>query len=636
MEKGLTYTPIQKKTNGVGNSGAAHNGAPLHIIRPVEHGIIQGVWDTNEKFNEIVGSANAPASQIVSTNIKVQQEAMDDNGETMRNSGQFTASGYEFEFAQLPETARRSEFAKKSHMRLAQGAPFPLYPEIPVSLETDMASVIELVMPPLLIPRVDQKIDKQWVKTVMLKIETGLKALVRNRTSNLSALVTAISTFLNLKNLELLPLEDATLQTERDNAQYEFMQKNSALPGIYSTAQANVVTSLKEAIELAYDKTELPTEIQLIKTEIEKFMPTPETVDSSNYRIFMAQKLSEIPYMFFDTLYSQSLNELAQNPALPTESLPDEDSDPEKENSTFNILRRVTGHGWASSGKQQLHARQAEETDHTLHSARNTVSRVKDRSYGWIKSTLGQQLMLFPLELTSAGLNLIRSSRGNIITLLRQTVAYKTLEFYAQLPCAQGLIVQYQEFEDQALNYYQDLLNKRMLTYTSSEEDSAAKTNLQGTLNDEAIRVNRTKEQISNPQERHLISSARPDTVIILGQNDVAYQISPNDNAVLVEIRKPTPVLDISPEERTTNILDGGADIPSRAHQELLLFNDTKWLDAYTAANPVDAEHIEKEKEILDLLSKNQYDRAYDKTKELLKEEDPADHTYWKKWFGYE
>lgn len=635
IEKGLTYTPIQKKTNGAGNSDAAHNRAPLHLIRPVEHGIIQGVWDTEEKYRQIVDSANGTASEIVSTNIAVQQEAMEDKGKAMRESGLFTASGYEFEFAQLPEAARGSEFAKKSHMRLAEGPPFPLYPEIPVSLETDMASVIELAMPPLLIPRIDRKIDKQWLKTVMLKIETGLKALARNGTSNLSALVTAISTFLSLRNLELLPLKDATLQTDRDNAQYGFMQKNSNLPGRYSTAQANVVTSLAEAIELAYGTNALPAEIQQIKIEIEKRIPTPDTVDSSNYRIFMAQKLSEIPYIFFDSLYSQSLIELAQSPTLPTESLPDEGSAPKEKESIFNILRRVVGYGGASSERQQLHNRQPQETDHTLHSARTTVSKVKDRSYGWIKSTLGQQLMLFPPELIRAGLELTTSQRGDILTLLRQTVAYKTLVFYAGVPFGEGLIAKYEEFENQALNYYQELLDKQMQIHTSAEKDKATKTeDLQATLHDETMRVNHTKEQIDNPQERHLISSARPDTVVILNQDDVAYQISPDDSAVLVEIRETTPVLDISAKESTTNVAIGTTDTASKARQELTLFDDTNWVAAYKTANPGNTGRINSEKQILELLSNNSYDAAYAAAETLLGGEDPGDHPYWKKWFG--
>lgn len=638
MEKGLTYTPIQKKTNGAGNSDAAHNRAPLHLIRPVEHGIIQGVWEAEPNLQRIKDSAGKPASEIIQENIQVQQSAFDeDGGKAMRESGLFTASGYEFEFAQLPEAARGSEFAKKSHMRLAQGPPFPLYPEIPVSLETDMASVIELAMPPLLIPRIDRKIDKQWLKTVMLKIETGLKALARNGTSNLSALVTAISTFLRLGNLELLPLQDATLQTDRDNAQYGFMQKNSNLPGRYSTAQANVVTSLAEAIELAYGTNALPAEIQLIKIELEKQVTNLVPTDTNNYRIFMAQKLSEIPYIFFDSLYSQSLTELAQSPTLPTESLPDEDSTLKEKESIFNILRRVVGYGGASSERQQLHNRQPQETDHTLHSARTTVSKVKDRSYGWIKSTLGQQLMLFPPELIRAGLELTTSHREDIRTILRQTVAYKTLVFYASVPFGEGLIAKYEEFENLALNYYQELLDKQMQIHTSSEEDKATKTeDLQTTLHGEAMRVNHTKEQIDNPQERHLISSARPDTVVILNQDDVAYQISPDDSAVLVEIRETTPVLDISTKESTTNVATRTTDTASRARQELILFNDTHWVAAYSMANPGNAERIDKEKHILELLSNNRYDAAYAETETLLGGEDPGDHPYWKKWFGWD
>ncbi|WP_298548767.1 DUF4157 domain-containing protein [uncultured Aquimarina sp.] len=540
--------------------------------------VIQPIWDTNTAYQKIEESANGPASEIIPTNIEVQQDAKDDNnGEQMRNSQKFSAVGYEFEFAQLGSRDQNTEFGKMSHLELAEGESFPLFPNIPLKFETDMGAAIELVMPPILIPRDpgSKIVNKTWMKKVMLKLEGGLKGLAKNNTRNLPSILKAVQLFLGLSKEIKITSSYKNVSYER----YGFMHKNSYLQNRHTTAQANVVTSLEEAIKLAYNKEELPEEIEEVRKLFLKGLPNEYHSQTKGYDIFIAQKISEIPYMFFDSLHAKSLNELNTYSEDDTTDTP-----------TFNVLKTLVGHEGNEDEQDKVHERRrTENQDFTKHAARSLVSRVKDRGYAWIKSTLSEQVKKFPNELKIAGLSLLSKEKEDLKKALQNNVAYRTMKQYAKTNPAFDFEPQYDSFVKQAIEHYKNVFEE-----------------LPPFFEDEKNKVKNTKEQVINPDVRSLMTSARPDTMIYLDNNDVAYKTNEQNDAVLVEIRKPTDVLDIHLSERTTNLRPD--DLPTAillAQKELEYYTDEKWIEGYKEAHSLvnNDEQVNKEKEILEILA---------------------------------
>lgn len=540
--------------------------------------VIQPVWDTDVAYEKIEESANGPASKIIPTNIEVQQDAKDDNnGQQMRNSQKFSAVGYEFEFAQLSYKDRNTEFGKMSHLELAEGESFPLFPNIPLKFETDMGAAIELVMPPILIPRDSdsKKVNKNWMKKVMLKLEGGLKGLAKNNTRDLLSILKAVQSFLGLS-------EEIKITSTYKNVSYErygFMHKNSYLQNRHTTAQANIVTSLEEAIKLAYNKEELPEEIKEVRKLLLGELDNEQNLETKGYDIFIAQKISEIPYMFFDSLHAKSLRELKAH-----------QEDDQNDTPTFDILKTLTGHESNKNKKNRVHERREDEQeDMTRHAARSLVSRVKDRGYGWIKSTLAEQVKKFPDQLKEASLSLLSDKREDLKKALQNNVAYRTMEQYIQTNSDFDLYSQYNSFVEQAIDHFIKVFEKTPSIFE-----------------DEKNNVKKTKEQVINPDVRSLMTSARPDTMIYLEDADVAYETNEQNDAVLVEIRKPTDVLDIQASERTTNLRpDDLLTARLLAQKELEYYIDEKWIKAYKEAHPLtnDDKQITAEKEILEILA---------------------------------
>ncbi|MDQ6530924.1 DUF4157 domain-containing protein [Flavobacterium sp. LHD-85] len=575
-------------------------------LTPTVSSVVQPVWDNDIADDELKRSKNLPASQIVPENIRLQDEAQNlDQGQSMRESQKFSATGYEFEFAQLSPEAKETEFGKKSHMHLATGPKFPLYPGIPFMVETDMGAVIELAMPPLLIPRnpKSKQINKQWVTTVMLKLERGLKALARNSAQDLKSILKSVQTFFGLRQAFVINQDVEVTRLGARKAKYGHMQKNSRIKGKYTTAQANIVTTLEEAIKMAYNKEDLPAEIAEVKTLLDAKLKAIDGEDPKNYGIFVAQKLSEIPYMFMDTLHAKSLTEQAS----------DEENKP-----TFDLLKQLAGHDTNKLEKNKIHIRnEGDGPDVTRYTARSVVSRVKGRGFGWIKSTLGQQVKLFSPKLIEATDQLL-SDKDPLLAALQKTTAYNAIEKYSNLEGGENLITEFKEFVKSAVANMRNLLSKK----TSPEDEQVIKNN--------------TREQIANPDERHLISSARPDTVIYLNDQGAAYQQNEANDAVLVEIRHASKAFKIKYSDRTTNKASKkDLHIATRAKKELEHYNDKNWKKAYKEANPQTNtnKRINIEKEIFELLSNRHINAAYQNVIHKLKISEPKTDIFWKKWF---
>lgn len=525
-------------------------------------------------------SADDVASQIIPTNIEAQNILLSQN---LPIPIDFTSVGYEFEFAQLPEEARGSKFGKSSHLTLAQGEHFPLFPSIPFAVETDMSSVIELAMPPLLTPKkAGGAIDGQWLKTVLLKLERGLKALAKSGTYSLENLLLGVQQFLGLnKPFQIVNKRLIVAQNNGQEPQYGYMQKNSTLPRRFTNGQANVVTTLKEAIELAYNRI-VPPEIASIQALFQQKLNKVHGMDPDNYGLFIAQKISEIPYMFFDMLHAESLQELKTPPG--------------KRRPRFQSLSTLAGH---PSSKAGIHPRRPEE-EATQHTARKIVSRVKDRSTGWIKTTLEQQIHLFSPKIRKVGIELCHDK--TIQSMLQQTAAYEALNAYAEVN--EGIVEEYNLFVGQALNYFR-ILFSRTVSPVFSE----------------------IKEQEDHPELRSRISSARPDTVVTVA--------SPEQDAVLVEIRKATEAFGINADEGTTNQPKKIKTIQALAEKELALYEDEAWVSAYISSNPFVNTYpkIKSEKLIFYLLSQGQIIDAY-KAVLRLGISVPEKDTYWSSWFS--
>lgn len=578
---------------------------------PGFHEDLQPVWNTGRAYQQIVESAQGPASKIVPVNIEVQKDAKNyDNNNEMHKSQKFSSVGYEFEFAQLAFEERTSDFGKESHLTLAEGAPFPMF-NIPFAVETDMSAVIELAMPPILMPRNPRtkKVNTEWSKQVLLKIEGGLKGLAKNSSENLETLLGAVQTFLGLEKPFILTKEGKKAKAVR----YGFMEKNSRITGKYTTAQANIVTTLEEAIELSYDKNNLPEEIEKVR-ELLVAKLVDKNTDSKGYSIFIAQKISEIPYMFFDSLHAKSLIELN-----------DKKQKKESNTSTFDALQTLVGYEHNNLEKNKLHKRTENDgLDITKHATRTLISKVKGRGYGWIKSTLGQEAHKFPKDLITASLATLSEDK-KIKEVLKNTVAFRTMSFYDTNNPDFEFKTQYEQFVTNAIAHYINVL-----------EDEGA-TIAEGKL------VKKTDEQFKYPDNRSDMSSARPDTAIILGDDGVAYERNEENDAVLVEIRKATQSFGIKFSERTTskppkeNRIN---TISKRAKIVLGYYNDKKWVEAYKQVNPPKEEdlmdenknsdiRVQKEKEIFELLYSKEIDQAKNKIKELLGDS-IADDLYWK------
>lgn len=596
---------------------AVHKATPiaaqLRASTLPESFVLQAVWNTPKALEKLQESANGMASEIVPTNISLQQEAKDDDGgEALRKSQNFSAVGYEFEFAQLAPESRLSDFGKKSHLHLATGPRFPLYDAIPFAVETDMGAVIELAMPPLLIPRnpESKRVDQGWVSKSMLKLERGLKSLARNSSVDLAAILKSVQTFFGLQagfaieeHVDVVGLGDTTKA-----AKYGHMEKNSRIRGKSTTAQANIVTTLKEAIRLSYDKAKLPYEIAVMKVFFDKKLSEIDGRDPHDYGIFIAQKISEIPYMFLDSLHGKSLIE---------------QSKPDEEQPIFGLLQKLAGHENSRLEKNKVHARTEDDgPDVTRYTARSTVSRVKGRGYGWIKATLGQELHLFSPSLVEAAKELL-NDKDKLDNALQSTVAYRAIAKYAEVDDAHQLMTDYGNFVKQAVAHLQAMFSE----YRESKNKRE----------DEKLRVKDTREQKEGVESRYDISSARPDTVIDLKDEGVAYKRGKGNDAVLVEIRKPTEAFGIKYGERTTNRPPRKLDfIAHRARVELNLMGEPKWKEAYMAANPIvnTNKRFEIEKKVFRLLAVKDIKSAYEVVKNRLKVAEPVMDIFWKKWFG--
>ena len=550
----------------------SQRGTPL--APPVAPTPVQKHWE-EDLMDVLLQSADGPSSEIIPHNIRTQKDVVRRGFNVPPPL--FTSVGYEFEFAQLPEGERSTEFAKASHLKLAEGERFPLFPSVPFAVETDMSSVIELAMPPLLAPK-----DKQWIKTVLLKLESGLKALAKNGTFTIENLLVAVQRFLGLKKTFVVVDKPAIVRLNgRKEPHYGFMQKNSMIKNRFSTAQANVVTTLREAIALA-NRTGVPEEIEPIYNLFVRKLGGAK--DPNDYGKFIAQKISEIPYMFFDQLYAVSLQELGRKRKKPT----------------FDLLSSLAGH--PSGKKVGIHPREDDE-DPEQHTARKIVSRVKDRGTGWIKSTLGQQMHLFPPKIIRAGFNLCVDIQG-VYKMLQGTAAYQALLEYSQI--APSIIGVYNAFVENALEHF------KLLFSTVKTTD---------------ITEPQIKEQRDHPEWRSQISSARPDTV---------RAVNTDEDAVLVEIRKATEVLGIGEMERTTNQAKDALTIHAMAMRELSLYADKYWREAYKESNPSvnTDERISREMHIFDLLARQDFAGAFDAVKSLPGVSDPLADVYWKSWFS--
>ncbi|WP_299243393.1 DUF4157 domain-containing protein [uncultured Aquimarina sp.] len=563
-------------------------------------------WNTHEAFERIVNSSYGDPSKIVSTNIEVQQKAKDfDGGDQMRESKKFTGVGYEFEFAQLAPELRTSDFGKKSHLLLAEGQRFPLFPDIPFRAETDMSAVIELAMPPILVPRrgnVDSGssvTDREWIKRVLLKIEGGLKGLAKNGSNNLEAILKSVQTFMGLtESFDIKVTEDEDAM----DAQYGFMQKNSKVRDKHTTAQANIVTSLEEAIKLSYmdDSNEeflVPREIDVVRQLILERMDDKRDEDTKGYSIFVAQKISEIPYMFFDSLHAKSLQEIERN----------QEAAEEMETPTFNELNRLVGHEDFKWEENKVHERRdTEQEDLTKHATRTLVSKVKNRGYGWIKSSLKQQIKKFPFSLITASHSLLSFEKEKIKEALKENTAYRLMKKYAEANENSNIEKEYNSFIEDALYYFKiafQFYSNSLVTFEKNQ-------------------LKNTDEQNENPDNRYEITSARPDTIINLEDKNVAYKIDENSDAVLVEIRKATQSLGISYEERTTsNYQPRRHDdfIRKRAKIMLNYYNDENWVKAYKEASILNTDgRITIEKQIFELLALGDIKKAKKKLKKDL------------------
>lgn len=540
--------------------------------------ILQAVWETDTARDEIQKSRYDTVAKIIVTNLNWQEKAIG-NEEVMRKSMGFSAVGYEFEFAQLAREERGSEFGRKSHLELARGKyRFPLFPNIPFMVETDMSAVIELAMPPLLIPRDAKtgKIDEKWVATVLLKIETGLKALARNSTANLDSLLGAVGIYLGLGdnyfNIQEPEGEDPKITKAKKAAKYGHMEKNSRVFGKYTTAQANMVTTLAQAIQMSYDQDDLPEEISVMQTLIKSRMNG--FADLDNYATFIAQKMTEIPYMFLDEIHAISLREY-------------EDNSNGKEVSAF--ISELSGHDSNKKTENKVHKRRIDE-DPKKHTVRSVVSKVKNRGAGWIKSTLGKQVPVIPLAIRQAA-----SQVGDkeIKNALASTVAHKVILKYGDFDPTGNWARAYENFEAIALTTIRRILN-------ANNDD----------LLDDQTRADQVREQ-RDDYSRANITTARPDTVLNLTQDSVVYDMK-ESNAVLVESRNPTKTFNLPYSSRTTN--KRASDIVAlkrMAMQQFDLMKDPNWLYAYIRANPDNQFLIEKERNILYQLIHANSERTY-------------------------
>jgi hypothetical protein len=206
-------------------------------------------------------------------------------------------------------------------------------------------------------------------------------------------------------------------------------------------------------------------------------------------------------------------------------------------------------------------------------------------------------------------------------------VAYRAIAKYAEIEARGGddnMLEEYEKFVRDAVAHMRDLFNE----YGHAKVERSKEMAL----------VKKTREQKEGTGHRHMISSARPDTVIDLKDDSVAYERGKGNDAVLVEIRKPTETFNINFALRTTNRPSRHVDgIAQRARAELRLMKDAAWAKAYWAANPrINTRgRLNVEKEIFTRLANRELTAAYQIVKKQLRVTDPVTDLYWKKWFGH-